>query len=291
MNSPVDLTQLERRPLSGSLGELELQAANFIRSFAWSGELLELYEGFQEPEIIGVFLVHLRPAAPNVDEWLWIVVGDLPPAYLVADGYPTWKMALAGYVEEMQRWVDATKAGRPVDELIRVNTPPTREYAEMLESRLRTLQETLLDPRRTLLHLPHRRATSRPPIEDETLWALRHEDGTFEVESIPIDTHEVAVGDIVNAETDHGKLRVTEVIRKSKNSVLHVVPADIRQRDKVCAEAEALGCECETEGGTLAVHVPAEVEYAPVHRLFEEAQRAGRLTYETLVLRHPTSTM
>lgn len=145
VNSPVNLAQLRPCPLSGKLSALEEAAANYIRSFAWSGELLAMYEGFQEPEILGVFLVHLRPAQPHVDEWLWVVVGDLPPAYLVADDNPTTERAVEGYVKEMQRWVDAAKAGASVDKLIPVNVPPTEEFATMLSSRLRILSGTVLD--------------------------------------------------------------------------------------------------------------------------------------------------
>jgi hypothetical protein len=182
---PADLDQVQLRPLSGPLTELEFAAANFIRSFRWSGQLLALYEGYQEPDIIGVFLVHLLPAAADVDEWLWVVVGDLPPAYLVADGNPTWQEALAGYIGEMRRWIDAAKAGAPVDDLIPVNTPPTAEYAEMLASRLRTLEETLLDPSRTLINVRLGQAGEIEPI-----WALRQEDGTYEIENIPFHSYD-----------------------------------------------------------------------------------------------------
>lgn len=145
MNSPVNLSNLRRCPLSGDLTDLEDAAINYIRSFAWSGELLELYDGFQEPRILGVFLVHLRPAQPQVDEWLWVVVGDLPPAYLVADDNPTVAQAVTGYADEMQRWVDAARSGAPVDKLIPVNVPPTKEFADMLSSRLSILRGAVLD--------------------------------------------------------------------------------------------------------------------------------------------------
>ncbi len=145
MNSPVNLSDLRRCPLSGDLTDLEDAAINYIRSFAWSGELLEMYDGFQEPGILGVFLVHLRPAQPQVDEWLWVVVGDLPPAYLVADDNPTVAQAVTGYADEMQRWADAASAGAPVDNLIPVNVPPTKEFADMLSSRLSILRGTVLD--------------------------------------------------------------------------------------------------------------------------------------------------
>ncbi len=152
MNGSMDLGTLRPCSLSGPLHGLEAQAASFIRSFAWSGQLLEMYEGFQEPDILGVFLVKLEPAQPQVDEWLWVVVGDLPAAYLVTDNAPTVDEAIEGYVEEMQRWVDAVRAGDSVDDLIPVNTPPTTEFADLLESRLRVLKDNF--PRSTCSTAP-----------------------------------------------------------------------------------------------------------------------------------------
>jgi len=154
MNSSMDLRAFRPCSLSGPLHGLEAEAANFIRSFAWSGQLLEMYEGFQEPDILGVFLVKLKPARPHVDEWLWVVVGDLPAAYLVTDNAITVDEVIEGYVEEMQRWVDAVRAGESVDELIPVNTPPTTEYADMLESRLRVLKNNFTGAKAETENLP-----------------------------------------------------------------------------------------------------------------------------------------
>lgn len=44
----------------------------------------------------------------------------------------------------MQDWVDAVNLGQPVENLIPVNAPPTKEYAAMLQSRLTFLKEQLL---------------------------------------------------------------------------------------------------------------------------------------------------
>jgi hypothetical protein len=223
----------------------------------------------------------LRPAAAGVDEWLWVVVGDLPPAYLVADGNPTWQEALAGYIDEMRRWVDAAMAGAPVDDLIPVNTPPTAEYAEMLGSRLRTLEETLLDPSRTLLNVRLPQAGEVEPI-----WALRQADGTFEVESIPLRSNELAVGDIVKAEDVDGDLFVTEQVKRSGNSVIRMEVNNSLELDDIHAELRALGCDSEGDGTALAVHVPAEVPYAPVFHYLTEGRRADRWSFDEAVLRH-----
>ena len=281
VTSPADVDKLQQRPLSGQLSELELQAVNFIRSFAWSGELLALYEGYQEPGIIGVFLVHLLPVAVGVDEWLWIVVGDLPPAYLIADGNPTWQRAIAGYIDEMQRWVDAAKTGAPVDDLIPVNTPPTAEYAAMLESRLRTLSETLLDPRRTLLKFRLHQAA-----EVEEIWALRREDGTFEIESIPFQPYDVAVGDVVTAREVDGDLFFNERVKRSGNSVIRVRLQNADELAHLRAQLDALGCDSEVDSTILAINVPAEVPYNPIAKILDEGERAKRWSFEGAIMGH-----
>lgn len=142
MAPEIDYTHLRRLRLDAdNLTGLEREALGFINRFTWCASVEEFYEGIQVPGVIGVFLVNVHPARPDVDDWLWIVVGDLPPAYLVADGNPTPDDAIKGYIEEMRRWVEAAHEGKPVDELIPVNAPPTEEYADMLGRRLRTLEE------------------------------------------------------------------------------------------------------------------------------------------------------
>jgi len=72
-------------------------------------------------------------------------MGDLPPAYLAFEQGDTWQDALAGYVTEMQEWVDAVRNGDPLDELIPVNVAPTREHADMLATRVAFLRDRLVE--------------------------------------------------------------------------------------------------------------------------------------------------
>lgn len=144
MENKIDFTKVVPRPLAtGSLTELEREALEFLRGFSWCTSVLELYKGISEPGIVGVFLCRIHPARPEVDNWLWVVVGDLPPAYLVTDEAPNPASALDGYVSLMRHWVTAAEQGLPVDDLIPVNVPPTREYAAMLATRLNLLEEHL----------------------------------------------------------------------------------------------------------------------------------------------------
>ena len=111
---------------------------------AWCGGIEKAYVGIVQSDIVCVFLFKIRPAKPEVDEWLWVVVGDLPSAYLVCDNSPHPALALEGYVEEMSRWVDAVEKGQPVDDLIPTRVDPTPKYAQMLKIRLEIIEEYLM---------------------------------------------------------------------------------------------------------------------------------------------------
>lgn len=126
------------------VARLVQQAVAYVSSFDWCAGALDTYVGIAIPGVIGVLLMHIRPARAGVDEWLWIVVGDVPPAYLVTDDCPDPGAALDGYISEMERWVEAVRRDASVEDLIPVNASPTREFADMLASRLDFLRKELL---------------------------------------------------------------------------------------------------------------------------------------------------
>jgi len=104
------------------LNQLCDAAQTFIGSFRWHGEIKRILFGLGIADVVGVFLVELLPASPDIDSLLWVVVGDVPPAYFVTDGTPEPDLALEAYIREMRRWVEAVKAGYDVADLI----PSTR---------------------------------------------------------------------------------------------------------------------------------------------------------------------
>ena len=123
--------------------ELFNAATGYITSFKWCASVLETYVGYCVGGIVALVLFHIEPAQPNVDEWIWVIVGDLPYAY-IAPASPDPRDALEDYIDQMSRWVEAVHSGRPVDDLIPVNVPPTRDWAEALASRLAFLRERLV---------------------------------------------------------------------------------------------------------------------------------------------------
>jgi len=120
------------------------EAQAFLTNYNWCEEIQALYFGDGIGGVFAVFFAHIKPARPEVDENLWIVVGDIPSAYLVTDSCHTPKEAMEGYIEEMRKWVEAAKLGQTSKEIIPVNVPATPEWAERLETRLNTLEHEIL---------------------------------------------------------------------------------------------------------------------------------------------------
>ena len=129
---------------SDGVRDLATEARHFLGRFAWCEEIRAGYLAWAVTGILGVFLFEIRPGRPGVDDRLWVVVGDLPPAYLVCTDAATWQEALSGYVLELQRWVDTVRRDGDLAGLIPVNAPPTPESADRLQPRLDFIRKTLL---------------------------------------------------------------------------------------------------------------------------------------------------
>jgi hypothetical protein len=119
-------------------------AQNFLRCFPWCKNIREAYFGDGIGGIVAVFLFRIEPAREGVDEWLWVVFGDAPPAYLVTDACETPSQALEGYMEEMTKWVNLARQGTSSNDVIPVYVPATPENAADLERRLKFLQEIVV---------------------------------------------------------------------------------------------------------------------------------------------------
>jgi hypothetical protein len=125
--------------------ELAERATRFLKQHRWCVGITEGYLAWSVSPIVGVFLFRLAPIRPEIDSELWVIVGDLPPAYIVCDAAESWQQALDAYGVEMMRWVDAVRADQPLNDVIPVDVPPTLKYADMLESRIKLLWERFVD--------------------------------------------------------------------------------------------------------------------------------------------------
>jgi hypothetical protein len=142
--TPTDKISGEGEKDTRLLQGMAEEAGQYLLSFKWCKAILKGWFGWGVGGIAAVFLFEIEPATPNVDKILWVVVGDLPPAYMVTDELPTPLDALRTYIDLMEEWIAAVREGRPTEEHIPVNTAATQENADALETRLSFLKRNFL---------------------------------------------------------------------------------------------------------------------------------------------------
>lgn len=123
------------------------EARAYLASFGWCKEIDAGYFASGVGGIFAVFLFHIRPVRDEVDPWIWVMVGDIPPAYLPISDASSPREALETYIGGMRRWVKAAWSGdnkaATAADVPPVNVPPTPEWAEKLQVRLDSLEEII----------------------------------------------------------------------------------------------------------------------------------------------------
>jgi len=133
-DSPEETAMLKR---------MEQEAIAYLKSFHWCPPIDEVYFGCGVGGVVAVFLFHFCQPVQS-DEWLWVVEGDLPPAYLVRDQARDPASALELYCQLMEDWAQAVLAGHSMTNLFPVQSEPTRDNANNLIKRLVFIRTRLL---------------------------------------------------------------------------------------------------------------------------------------------------
>jgi hypothetical protein len=123
---------------------LSQEAKRFLESQSWCKSVVKGMFDRGWNYIVGVFLFFIEPAHEGIPDCIWVIVGDLPPAYIDANDNPNGACAIDAYVLEMEKWVEGVMRGHSVEDLIPVNVQPRIENAEMLRQRLDIIKSTIL---------------------------------------------------------------------------------------------------------------------------------------------------
>lgn len=140
LTDPLDDDPVEAE----GLRELGEEADHFLAGTPFCRSVRERYFGYGAAGVLGVFLFRIRHRDAEGPEWLWVIVGDLPPAILWSSWMTSPERALEAYVGSMREWTHAVASGAPVEGLIQVDVPATPDWADALRPRLNYIEASLL---------------------------------------------------------------------------------------------------------------------------------------------------
>jgi len=120
------------------------EAEAYIASFPWCPKIITQYLGYGIGGIVGIFYFEFATKISGTDDKLWVVVGDLPSAYLVAEPDDSPGRALQRYIDLMQDWTTAVLESDDLQAQFPVTAEPTEENAELLSKRLKFLRAEVL---------------------------------------------------------------------------------------------------------------------------------------------------
>lgn len=120
------------------------EAERYIISQKWCNKILEQFFGLGVGGVVAVFLFHIKPSGKNIDEYIWVIVGDLPPLYITVDVAPNPACALDAYIGTMEDWANAAIEGKDVNRLVPINACPTKKNGKALKKRLDFLDKKIL---------------------------------------------------------------------------------------------------------------------------------------------------
>jgi len=125
------------------LREMAVKARDYITAFKWSLPIRAEFFVDGVGGIVALFLFEFEGMIGGTDDRLWVVVGDLPSAYMVV-GPEDARDALEAYCELMDDWINAVLVTGDFNDVFPVEAAKTEGNANSLRRRLRFIRKHIL---------------------------------------------------------------------------------------------------------------------------------------------------
>ncbi len=123
--------------------DLYQEAEAYITSFGWCKKVDNAWYALGVYEQLGVFLFEIQPANEAIDSMIWVIVGDLPTAYL--DSSATTEIeALIIYTDLMEDWARKVLEGESTADGYPVEIEPNEENARALLDKITFIRQEVI---------------------------------------------------------------------------------------------------------------------------------------------------
>jgi hypothetical protein len=124
--------------------KMHQKASLYIKGFRWCREVKDSTLYLNLGSTLCVFLVEIDNIASNEDNFLWIMVGDIPSMYLDVYGAKTTIEVLSRYNALAKDWIFNVEHKLSVDDCYPFDTESTIKMAYMLKKRVDFVEKTII---------------------------------------------------------------------------------------------------------------------------------------------------
>lgn len=120
------------------------RASTYLRGFNWCNGTKNCTLYLNLGATLCIFLFEIENSASADDNFLWVVVGDIPAMYLDVYGSKTTIEVLKRYSALARDWIFNVESGLSVDDCYPFDALPTAEMADMLRTRVSLIENTII---------------------------------------------------------------------------------------------------------------------------------------------------
>ncbi len=121
------------------------ESINYIQRHTWCEGINNAWLAYYLEGIFAICIFEVISSNSNVDKYVWVLTGDLPPAYIDIDSAQNPLEVLSCYIDIMQDWVETVKNEGNLDKSYPIEVEATINHADMLNFRLGLLRDYLLN--------------------------------------------------------------------------------------------------------------------------------------------------
>jgi hypothetical protein len=146
MRYPIKYNQITTKTeFYHELTKVYEEAKAYLMSFAWCRKIIQSDIYLNLGSTLCIFLFEIDNGASKDDNYLWVIVGDIPSMYLDIHGPKTTKQVLEDYIRLAEDWIEQVKMGKSIKNCYPFKAEPTLEMATLLEKRTSFMKNTLIE--------------------------------------------------------------------------------------------------------------------------------------------------
>jgi len=142
---PVNIDQIS--PALEYYSELPLlldESHRYLSSHPWCQNITNGWLFTNLGEVLCIFLYQIENSQSPTDNLIWVIVGDLPPAYIDSKEIGNTRKVVEVYIYLVKDWIEHAENARNMEQCYPLLSGWTEEHVEMLKVRADLLEKSIL---------------------------------------------------------------------------------------------------------------------------------------------------